>query len=231
MSVIESFRIDEVDFSVADGMIGCEGAVLMFSEDEFKKAIQKGIDSELVHEAIVYTVAVGEVYEFKRYLKDGDRYIQQYLKNTCGNADSLPNGYVLYPMLQDRCLRWKWAAWYSAESLNNTEMHDYFIEAELELTALVNMFVSKKNRELNNSKSKPRHHNVRSDLARNYHKTFVKLGRRDGFECANCGSSSSDLQIDHIIPVSSGGGNSLDNLQILCQSCNASKGAKVEVLS
>lgn len=46
--------------------------------------------------------------------------------------------------------------------------------------------------------------------------------------CACCGVSLSRAspQIDHIVPLSRGGGNSRRNLQILCKPCNSSKHAK-----
>jgi hypothetical protein len=44
--------------------------------------------------------------------------------------------------------------------------------------------------------------------------------------CADCGSSA-ELQFDHIIPVVMGGATSEENLQILCGSCNRSKGASL----
>lgn len=67
---------------------------------------------------------------------------------------------------------------------------------------------------------------VRSELQSRYHKTLVQLGRRDGFHCATCLSSEADLQIDHVVPVSKGGVNNLDNLQLLCKKCNAAKGSR-----
>ena len=43
--------------------------------------------------------------------------------------------------------------------------------------------------------------------------------------CACCGEEKS-LTVDHIIPVSRGGRNSIENIQPLCRSCNSSKGTK-----
>ena len=48
---------------------------------------------------------------------------------------------------------------------------------------------------------------------------------RDGFSCVVC-HSTNDLCVDHKIPESKGGENSMDNLQTLCRSCNSSKGTK-----
>lgn len=53
---------------------------------------------------------------------------------------------------------------------------------------------------------------------------------RQGFSCfsADCGVSFFvvDPTIDHIVPLSRGGSNWPDNIQLLCQSCNDSKGPK-----
>ena len=51
--------------------------------------------------------------------------------------------------------------------------------------------------------------------------------KRDNGQCAKCGGDN-DLHYDHIIPVSKGGGTSIDNLEILCEECNLSKSNKIE---
>ena len=50
---------------------------------------------------------------------------------------------------------------------------------------------------------------------------------RDDFTCRRCGATSTvELVVDHVIPVSIGGDDSEDNLQCLCRTCNAGKGAR-----
>ena len=48
---------------------------------------------------------------------------------------------------------------------------------------------------------------------------------RDRFTCQECGATDA-LQIDHIHPRIKGGTNHPTNLQVLCQPCNARKGAR-----
>jgi|APSaa5957512535_1039671.scaffolds.fasta_scaffold51363_3 hypothetical protein len=54
--------------------------------------------------------------------------------------------------------------------------------------------------------------------------------KRDGFQCVLCGASGmeSQLEIDHIIPVSAGGMNAMDNLRTLCFKCNRGKRDQIE---
>lgn len=73
---------------------------------------------------------------------------------------------------------------------------------------------------------KIRVHDVQADAARRERipadvRHFV--WRRDDGRCVRCGAEE-DLQFDHVIPYSRGGANSVENIQILCGSCNREKG-------
>ncbi len=52
-----------------------------------------------------------------------------------------------------------------------------------------------------------------------------QIYERDEYKCLACGSSD-DLTLDHIVPICKGGFNTLDNLQVLCKTCNCSKFTK-----
>src|SRR6185312_7617889 len=48
---------------------------------------------------------------------------------------------------------------------------------------------------------------------------------RDGFTCQYCGQHPPEviLQVDHIVPVSKGGTDEIENLTTACVKCNAGK--------
>jgi hypothetical protein len=59
-------------------------------------------------------------------------------------------------------------------------------------------------------------------------KTRFDVFKRDGFQCAYCGTHPSEtvlLEVDHIHPVAEGGTNDIDNLVTACWDCNRGKGA------
>jgi 5-methylcytosine-specific restriction endonuclease McrA len=54
-----------------------------------------------------------------------------------------------------------------------------------------------------------------------------EVWERDNFTCVKCGARRF-LHVDHIHPESRGGETCVENLQTLCQSCNCSKGARIQ---
>ena len=44
---------------------------------------------------------------------------------------------------------------------------------------------------------------------------------RDGHKCTDCGASGVELHVHHVIPLSKGGTNDLDNLATLCRQCHS----------
>lgn len=57
----------------------------------------------------------------------------------------------------------------------------------------------------------------------------MRVMERDGYACRHCQRSIDDgveLHIDHIVPHSWGGSDDEENLQVLCEHCNCSKGAR-----
>lgn len=70
-------------------------------------------------------------------------------------------------------------------------------------------------------------HARKNQFRRIYQERLLALINRDGLACAKC-HTYNDLTIDHIMPVSKGGTDDLDNLQLLCRSCNSSKGDRID---
>jgi 5-methylcytosine-specific restriction endonuclease McrA len=60
----------------------------------------------------------------------------------------------------------------------------------------------------------------------------TKIFERDNYECQKCSKNLIQLEdervIDHKIPLSKGGGNSISNLWLLCLSCDRAKKDNLE---
>lgn len=60
------------------------------------------------------------------------------------------------------------------------------------------------------------------------------LIERDGGKCNRCGvlgrhlPEGEVLHVDHIVPVARGGGEELENKQLLCPACNTAKGVSAD---
>lgn len=78
-------------------------------------------------------------------------------------------------------------------------------------------------KEANRIKSANRREGMVGELPRD---CLTRLIRRYGEACMNpeCSREDSILTIDHVVPVSKGGLNVIENTQILCYTCNRRKG-------
>ena len=61
-------------------------------------------------------------------------------------------------------------------------------------------------------------------------KMRFSIYQRDGYRCCNCGKNGkiTNLEIDHIVPISKGGKSTYNNLQTLCHRCNVEKGNRLD---
>lgn len=67
----------------------------------------------------------------------------------------------------------------------------------------------------------------RGEFAKEQSRLMLALIDRDGYSCVIC-DSTERLGVDHILPLSRGGNDELDNLRLLCPACNSRKGDRVE---
>jgi len=101
------------------------------------------------------------------------------------------------------------------ENLSRGEVHALLVSRDMRERRKVDRAVAM----LQRSESTPRRgrEHIPDDV-----KQFV--WQRDRGRCTNCGATT-DLEFDHVIPVSMGGSSTERNLQLLCASCNGMKAA------
>ena len=80
---------------------------------------------------------------------------------------------------------------------------------------------------LKNKFSGKKSEEVKYDRTRIPEEVRIAVWRRDQGRCARCGNRE-NLEYDHIVPVSKGGGNTERNIELLCQDCNRAKGNRIE---
>lgn len=57
------------------------------------------------------------------------------------------------------------------------------------------------------------------------------LKKQYGYKCAICSKGEPEIKLeeDHIVPLSRGGSDYIENIQPVCHNCNSAKGVKIEV--
>ncbi len=99
-----------------------------------------------------------------------------------------------------------------------------------ECKLLVLEFVDKERRkfeQLKNKFSGIKSEDLKYERLRIPESVRIAVWRRDQGKCARC-ESRENLEYDHIVPVSKGGGNTERNIELLCQNCNRVKGNRIE---
>ena len=100
---------------------------------------------------------------------------------------------------------------YLQRGMHFPTIHHFDLFYEAEQKARVEKELQRKKREV-----------IRRELARMYEEVYLFLASRDGLYCQIC-EGITNLQIDHVTPVSKGGTNDRTNLQLLCRDCNRKK--------
>lgn len=65
-------------------------------------------------------------------------------------------------------------------------------------------------------------HNTNNGRSKSKKEAFLKL-QHDDLKCRHCGRIDPNFEVDHKIPLSKGGKDEVDNMQILCRACNRIK--------
>lgn len=76
------------------------------------------------------------------------------------------------------------------------------------------------------AKDRERQARRRDLMPEDWQELRARVFERDAYTCAYCETPTDDPHCDHIIPISRGGSNDLENLTTSCRECNVSKGAR-----
>jgi len=89
--------------------------------------------------------------------------------------------------------------------------------------------ISSNRREYFNMKGLERYARLKGAIGSFTVQEWLDLKAKYNYRCAHCGRHEVEAKLtkDHIIPLTKGGSNSIDNIKPLCQSCNSRKYNKI----
>lgn len=88
-------------------------------------------------------------------------------------------------------------------------------------------WVAKKPVSLAESRRRYRARKAQADGGGFTEQEWMDLVSHFGGRCLGCGRGDRPLERDHVVPLSLGGADHIDNIQPLCRPCNASKGNRI----
>ncbi len=88
------------------------------------------------------------------------------------------------------------------------------------------------NPSMNSVKSRNYYAKMRGNGGKHTHQDIIEMLALQANKCCYCGTvlTRKNMHVDHIVPVSAGGSNGRDNLQILCGYCNRCKADRDELV-
>ena len=99
---------------------------------------------------------------------------------------------------------------------------EYFVDEAESIAALLLCLLRMNNR----TASQAEEDDTRDDRRRISKEVRNAVWIRDGGACVECGALDY-LEFDHVIPVAKGGGNGVNNIQLLCRKCNSKKSDRI----
>jgi len=178
-----------------------------------------GEANELGTYAVNYEIKndVNEIKELLDTTKKQQRHLQELQKLMDRDEETFE---AILPDENSPTYAGEWKLFIVTSSLILTIMISQALEQYKKLVLDLEIRLEKKLNEGRGTKNLP---NPRLSIPDDV-KMFV--WKRDQGKCVKCGSQT-NLEFDHIIPVSKGGSNTARNIQLLCESCNRKKSDKI----
>lgn len=114
--------------------------------------------------------------------------------------------------------------WYQKNKEFRKEYDKEWYQENKELRKEYDKIYSKKHRKERNLKNRMRWHNLKL-IGSHTLGEWETLKAQYNWTCPSCGKKEPEIKLteDHIIPISRGGSNNIENIQPLCGPCNSKK--------